>query len=187
LKMNNGAVVKLVQYWLRGHSVWTRVHGSRGMMENLRHGNSQMIRLVREQYHEPRKDPVEQIYLPDFPEHHAEAVRAGHGGGDFFMDFHFAQAIRKNEQPYFDVYKGVTMSVVGILAYRSALHDSSTVEIPDFHKDAVLRKFERDDWSPDPAYRKSGQPWPSILGNIKPGKLGAKYAQRNWRQAEYKQ
>ena len=29
-----------------------------------------------------------------------EAEKAGHGGGDFFTDYHFAQAIRKNKQPY---------------------------------------------------------------------------------------
>ena len=36
--------------------------------------------------------------------------KAGHGGGDFWTSFHFANAIRTGEQPYLDVYRGVTMS-----------------------------------------------------------------------------
>jgi hypothetical protein len=183
LRMDNGAVVKLLQCILRGESIWTRIHGSRGQMENLRHGDSRMLRIRREQYHEKRTSPVETIYLPDFPEYHDKAVEAEHGGGDFFMDYHFAQAIRRNEQPYFDVYRGVAMSAVGILAYRSALQDSNTVEVPDFRKESTLQKFAKDDWSPDPAEHNSSQPWPSILGDIRPSPKGINYARKIWKQS----
>jgi len=132
LKMDNGAVAKLLQVYLRGHSVWVRIHGAKGQMENLREGNTNMVRLIREQYHERRTDPAKQIYLPDFPEHHDKATKSGHGGGDFFMNYHFAQAIKTGEPPYFDVYRGVAMSIVGILAYRSALDNSNTFAVPDF-------------------------------------------------------
>jgi predicted dehydrogenase len=185
LRMDNGAVVKLLQVYLRGHGVWVRIHGSRGQMENLRHGNSNMVRLRREQYHERRVDPEEQIYLPDFPEHHERAKRAGHGGGDFFMNFHFADAIRKNEPPFLDVYRGVAMSIVGPLAFRSALDDSNTVEVPDFRKASVRRKYARDDWSPDPTRRKKGDPWPSVLGNVRPSGEALAYARKIWREQGY--
>ena len=36
LRMDNGAVVKLLQVYLRGEGIWVRIHGSRGQMENLR-------------------------------------------------------------------------------------------------------------------------------------------------------
>ena len=50
----------------------------------------------------------EKIYAPDFPHHAEEARRAGHGGGDFFTNYHFAEAIRKKrKRPYFDVYRGL--------------------------------------------------------------------------------
>ena len=81
-----------------------------------------------------------------------------------------AEAIKKNRQPYFDVYRGVASPAVGILAYRSALDDSNAYEIPDFRKESARRKYANDHWSPDPAARTKGQPWPSILGGIVPSK-----------------
>ena len=182
LRMDNGAVVKLLQVYLRGHGVWVRVHGSRGLMESLRTGDRNMLRVVREQFHERRTGPVEQIYKPDFPAHAERARQAGHGGGDFFTNFNFAEAIRKNEPPFFDVYRGVAMSIVGPLAYRSALNDSAPIEVPDLRKEAQRRKYAKDDWSPDPARRKKGQPWPSILGRRKLSPATIAYAQRNWRE-----
>ncbi|MCK5644905.1 MAG: Gfo/Idh/MocA family oxidoreductase, partial [Gammaproteobacteria bacterium] len=185
LRMDNGAVVKLLQVHLRGESIWVRIHGSRGQMENLRHGDRNMVRLRREHYHEERTEPVEQIYLPDFPEHRAEALKAGHGGGDFFMNFHFAEAIRKNEQPFLDVYRAVAMSTVGILAYRSALQDSNTLQVPDFRRESEREKYAADDWSPDPAKWREDQPWPSILGDIEPTGKGLAYAHKVWKSIGY--
>jgi predicted dehydrogenase len=185
LRMDNGAVVKLLQVGLRGENIWVRLHGSRGQMENLRHGNTSMVRLRREQFHEKLTDPVEQIYLPNLPEQCKGAMAAGHGGGDFFMNYHFAQAIRTGEQPYLDVYRGVAMSIVGILAYRSALQDSNTLEVPDFRKASVRRKYADDHWSPDPAKRRPGQPWPSIFGDMKPTRQALEYARRNWKSIGY--
>ena len=74
------------------------------------------------------------------------------------------------------------MSIVGILAWRSAVNDSAPVDVPDFRKEVVRKKYERDDWSPDPAKRRKGQPWPSILGDIKPTAQGLDYARKIWKQ-----
>lgn len=185
VRMDNGAVVKLLQVYLRGEGIWVRIHGSRGQMENLRHGNTSMIRIRREQYHEEKTEPVERIYLPTFPEEHAEAAKSGHGGGDYFMNYHFAEAIRRNEHPYLDVYRGVAMSAVGILAYRSALNDSITFEVPNFRDKATRAKYANDHWSPNPLTRKEGDPWPSILGDIKPTQMGLEYARKIWRSIGY--
>jgi len=185
LRMDSGAVVKLLQVHLRGHGVWVRIHGSRGLMENLRCGSRSMLHVVREQYYERRTGPVEQIYQPDFPHHRAQATRAGHGGGDFFMNHEFAQAIRTNTPPFLDVYRGVAMSIVGILAYRSALADSAPLEVPDFRKKAARDKYRRDHWNPDPTQRKKGDPWPSILGEVKPTRQGLAYARKIWKRIGY--
>ncbi|MCK4590556.1 MAG: hypothetical protein KAT86_02290, partial [Candidatus Latescibacteria bacterium] len=185
LRMDNGAVIKLLQVTLRGEGIWVRIHGSRGQMENLRHGDRNMVRLRREQYHEECIEPAEQIYLPDFPEHRSEALEAGHGGGDFFMNLHFAEAIRKNEQPFLNVYRAVTMSTVGILAYRSALQDSNTLEVPDFRRESERDKYAADDWSPDPAKRREDQPWPSILGDVEPTGKGLAHARKVWKSIGY--
>lgn len=186
VRMDNGAMVKLLQGGLRGHGVWVRIHGNRGLMENLRWGNTSMLRVRREPFDKEPGEPVEQIYAPEFPIHHQEATRAGHGGGDFFMDYHFAEAIRRHEPPYLDVYRGVAMSIVGILAYRSALDGSNTVVVPDFRDKAVRAQYANDDWSPDPTTHRDGDPWPSVLGPLEPTAEGLEYAREVWREMGYK-
>ncbi|MFH1022608.1 MAG: Gfo/Idh/MocA family oxidoreductase [Planctomycetota bacterium] len=181
-RMDNGAWVKLLQVYLRGHGSWVRVHGSRGHMENMRFGDRNWLRLNREQFHEKKTGPVEQIYRPEFPAVHQKmAKKAGHGGGDYFTNFHFAEAIRKNEPPYLDVYRGVAMSIIGPLGYRAALQGGVTLEVPDFRKEAARKKYENDHWAPDPFNRKKGDPWPSITGKITPSKRALAYARNVWR------
>ena len=102
------------------------------------------------------------------------------------MIYNFAEAIRKNEQPYIDVYRGVAMSMVGILAYRSALQDSNTVDIPNLRDPEERRKYADDHWNPDPLQRKDGYPWPSVKGDIKPPAEGLAYARKVWDSIGYK-
>jgi hypothetical protein len=101
------------------------------------------------------------------------------------MNVHFAEAMRKNEQSFLIVYRAVTMSTVGILAYRSALQDSNTLEVPDFRRESEREKYAADDWSPDPAKRRGDQPWPSILGDIKPTEKGLACAHKVWKSIGY--
>lgn len=183
VRMNTGATCKLLQFNLRGHSNWCRIHGSRGAMENLRTGDHRMVRLVREQYHEKVTTPVEQIYLPDWPRGHQAAADAGHGGGDYFMNYHFARAIRTGRPPYFDVHRGVAMAMVGIQGWRSVLADAAPFEIPDFRKKAVRDRYREDHWSPDPTRtpRAGGDRPPcSVLGDLKVTRRQLAYAKKNW-------
>ncbi len=186
LRMDNGAVVKLLQYGLRGHGNFVRIHGNKGLMELGRGTLSGMLRTRREPEDKKRGEPVERLYVPDFHVHHDRALRAGHEGGDFFMNYHFTQAIHTGEPPYIDVYRGVAMSIVGSLAYRSALNDSNTVDVPDFRKKSVRDKYRNDHWNPDPARHKKGYPLPSILGDIKPTPKGLAYARSIWDKMGYK-
>ena len=184
-RMDNGALVKLLQVSLRGHGNWVRIHGDRGLMENLRYGDANMVRIRREPFDTPTGELEERTYLPQFTDHQAEALRAGHGGGDFFMNYHFAQAIRTGQQPYLNVYRGVALSVVGILAYRSALHDSRLIEVPGFRDKPSRTQYAEDHWTPDPDRRQPGQPWPSVLGDIHPPEEGLAYARKVWEQMGY--
>jgi predicted dehydrogenase len=186
VRMNNSAVVKLLQVSLRGHGVWVRIHGSKGLMENLRHNDRQMVRLHREPFDKPEDEPVERVYKPELPEEHIKALEAGHGGGDYFVSYHFAEAIRRNEQPYLNVYRGVAMSIVGILAYRSALQDSNTVDVPDLSKKEEREKYADDNWNPDPTRHKPGYPFPSVKGEIKPSEEGLAYTRKIWDEIGYK-
>jgi predicted dehydrogenase len=187
LRMDNGAVVKSLHGSLRGHGNWVRIHGNKGMMENMRWGNQQMLRVRREPFEKPDGSPVEEVYLPDFPEFQEEALKAGHGGGDFFMNYHFAQAIRTGKTPYLDVYRGVTMSAIGALAYKSALADSAPFDVPDFRDPLARQAYAGDHWSPNPADAGPGQPLPSILGNIEPSPAGYAYAREVWAEMGYQE
>ena len=179
-RMSNGAMVRLMALSMRGHSIWYRLHGTRGLMENLRTGDTGMLRVTHEPWDRREGDVAEKIYKPDFP-HHADVARsAGHGGGDFFVCHHFAEAVRKNEQPYLDVYRGVDMALIGMQAWRSCLENGAPHEIPDFRDESVRKKYENDDWSPFPEDRRPGQPWPSILGDLKPSKEALAYARQVW-------
>ena len=184
-RMDNDAVLKSLHGALRGHGNYVRIHGNKGLMENARHGDKQRLRVWREPWEKNPGEPVETVYTPDFPNHHHAATRAGHGGGDFFTSYHFAEAIRSGEPPYLDVYRGIDMSIAGIQAWRSALNDSAPVAVPDFRDEAVRRQYENDDWSPDPERAKEGQPPSSILGTIEPSDDAKKLAKKIWSEQGY--
>ncbi len=185
-KMSNGSVSRIIGINLRGHGNWYRFHGTRGLMENLRTGNKEMLRIVHEEWDRKKGDVAEKIYQPDFPIHLNMAKKAGHGGGDFFTSYDFAQAIRRNEQPYFNVYRGLDMTLVGIQGWRSCLANGAPFEVPDFRDESVRKNYQDDDWSPFPEDKKPGQPWPSIKGEIKPSVEGIAYARKVWAEMGYK-
>jgi len=116
-RMDDGSVFRIFGLVLPGHSNWYRVHGTRGAMEIARgpgYFGPGEVRVWHEPWNRWPDQPLERTYLPDWPEHAELAERAGHGGGDFWTNYHFARAIRSGEQPFLDVYRGVAMSSVGI-------------------------------------------------------------------------
>ncbi|HUT74946.1 MAG TPA: Gfo/Idh/MocA family oxidoreductase [Armatimonadota bacterium] len=185
-RLDNGAVARLMGLLMRGHSVWYRFHGTRGLMENLRAGNPEMVRIAHEEWDRRAGDVAEKTYLPEFPVHGELARAAGHGGGDFFTTYHFAQAIRDHVQPYLDVYRALDMSLIAVQAWRSCLADGAPFEIPDLRDESVRASYEHDDWSPFPEDRRPGQPWPSIKGEIKPSKRALTHARRVWAEMGYR-
>ena len=186
-KMNNNAVVKLLQDFLPGEQNYTRLHGTCGLMENTRHGKTWYLRIKKDPRDRKPGQPEEIIYNPDFPHHSEAAQKTGHGGGDFFTSYYFSQAIRSGKQPFLDVYRGIDMSITGILAYRSALNNSVCLEVPDFRKESVRQKYEDDDWSPYPEDHRPGQPFPSIKGDYKIPRRARDHALRLWKSMGYQE
>jgi hypothetical protein len=127
----------------------------------------------------------ERIYTPEWPEHGDLAEKAGHGGGDFWTNFHFANAIRSGEAPFLDVYRGVAMSSVGILAWKSALAEGHPVAVPDFRDEESRKEYEDDHWSPWPEDAGPGQPPPSIRGLVEPTEAGRALAKKVWQEIGY--
>jgi predicted dehydrogenase len=187
-RMNNGAVFKLFGVVLPGHSIFYRVHGSRGAMETTRgpgYRGPGHVRVWHEEWDNPPDGITERTFLPRWLEHGDLAEKAGHGGGDFWVDYHFAEAIRANTQPFLDVYRGVAMSSVGILAWKSALQNGAPFAVPDFRNEAVRKLHEGDTWSPFPSHAAPGQPAPSILGFIRPSDEAVKHAREIWKDQGY--
>jgi predicted dehydrogenase len=167
LQMENGGYAKLLHVGLQRHMNWYRVFGSTGCLENLRHGDTSSVLVHHEPWLKQPEEPQDLIYHPEFRKFNDLAKQSGHGGGDFFMLHEFIDAIHTGKPPFFDIYRSLQMSVVGILAYRSALNGNATLDIPSFKKKSELKQYEGDNWSPDPADAGPGQPAPSILGHIK--------------------
>jgi predicted dehydrogenase len=179
-QMESGALVKLLQYDLRGEGNWVRVHGNAGLMENLRFGDRDMVRLRRERFDKDPGEPVELVFKPDFPSDHDAALGSGHGGSDYFVFADFKRAVHSGQQPYLDVYRGVTMAAVGIEAYRSALDGSRMRSLPDLRDPAQRDRHRHDEWTPDPARRGLEGPSPSVLGDIEPSEAARRAARQVW-------
>ena len=190
-RMNNGAVFRILGLILPGHSNWYRLHGSRGAMEITRgpgYFGPGQVRVWHEEWDMKPGELQERTYVPDWPEHADLARRAGHGGGDFWTNFEFANAIRTGKPPFLDVYRGVAMSSVGILAWKSALADGAPLALPDFRKEASRKAFENDNASPFPSHTDKGYPAlpPSVRGICKPPAKGLAAARQVWKEIGYK-
>ncbi|MEI8315918.1 MAG: Gfo/Idh/MocA family oxidoreductase [Verrucomicrobiota bacterium] len=187
-RMDNGAVFRIFGLWLPGHSNWYRVHGSRGGMETTRGvgyfgpGN---VRVWHDPWDQKNTIDHDRTYFPNWPEHADLAEKAGHGGGDFWTNFYFAEAIRTGRQPYLDVYRGVAMSSVGILAWKSALENGAPFAVPDFKKESSRRQFENDHWSPWPDGTGNGQAPASILGPVKIDAKVLARSRQQWKKMGY--
>jgi predicted dehydrogenase len=162
--MSNGGTTIVNGLALRGHGNWYRIHGSRGLMENLRTLDRGMLRVAHDRFDMKAGEVGERIYRPEFPEHADLAAKAGHGGGDFFTNFMFAQAIQTGKPPILDVYRALDMTLVGIQGWRSALDRGNAKEIPDFRKKRVRDAYRNDHWSPFASAAGPGEAPTTIAG-----------------------
>ena len=188
-RMDNGAVFRIFGLLLPGHSNWYRIHGSRGAMEITRgpgYFGPGQVRVWHEDWDLQPGEVTERTYVPNWPEHGDLARAAGHGGGDFWTNFHFANAIRSGEPPYLNVYRSVAMSSVGILAWKSALEDGRPFDMPDFRDETRRAEVEHDNWSPWPEHAAPGQPPPSVEGFRAPSSKGTEFARQVWKEIGYK-
>ena len=147
IRMDNNAVFRIIGGGFPGHSCWYGFHGSRGAMETSRgHGyfGPGTVRVWHEPWELQGDQVEEKVYMPNWPEMAEQADAAGHGGGDFFTEIHFANAIRTGVQPYLNAYTGITMTNVGILAWRSAHENGRFIRVPDLKNDADIKEMLKD-------------------------------------------
>jgi hypothetical protein len=150
-RLDNGAVLKSLHGFLEGSQPsWVRICGDRGLMENLRQGDTRTLRVVRDVKEGEGWRRAEEVYRPwpgEFPPTDADPL--GDGVAETLMLRDFADAVRHRTPPDQDVYFGVELSITGIQAMRSSLASSAPVEVPDLRDPDVRRAHAGDDWFPD--------------------------------------
>lgn len=125
-----------------------RICGVKGQMENLRDG-SQRVMLHYNKWDVPEGQSSSTCYMPEWNDKDENLIElTGHGGGDFLVIREFLECIAENKQPFFDVYRATTMASVAILSHRSVLERGMPYDIPDFHNEADLQKYENDRLTP---------------------------------------
>jgi predicted dehydrogenase len=151
VRLDNGAVFKSLHGFLEaGQQAWVRIHGDRGVMENLRQGDTRTLRVVWDVVDEqdPRRD--EEVYLPWPPAVPAtDADPMGDGVAELLLLRDFSSAVRHRTAPDQDVYFGVELSITGIQAMRSSLAGSVPFEVPDLRRPDLRRAYAADDWFPE--------------------------------------
>ena len=124
-----------------------RICGEKGQIENIR--GSERLLLRYNEWETPEGCESKINYMPERSPEDAELCKdSGHAGADFFVVRDFFEAIREEKQPFFDVYRATAMSSVAILAHRSTLEFGMPYDVPDFHREEDLVKYENDHLSP---------------------------------------
>ncbi len=157
-RMDNQAVFRLFGIRIPGHSNWYRVHGTGGAMETQRgpgYFGPGQVRVWHDPWNCPAATPHDRTYLPQWPaladkELANKAHQFGHSGADFWVMYHFLEAVRTGRQPVLDVYRSVAMSSVGILAWYSALADGKPMPVPNFRDAGERAEYAADHRIPDP-------------------------------------
>ncbi len=150
VQMDNGALFRITACAaFAPHGNWYRLACECGGAENVR-GNNEKVRLEYNGWCKPEGAELSKIYTPEWPSNKELAEKAGHGGGDFWVVYNFIQSLKNGTQPYFDVYRGATMSAVGILGWRSSMEHGKEYIIPDFRNEEERSVYANDDLSPFP-------------------------------------
>lgn len=131
------------------HGDWYRIAGTKGGAETLR-GDETRVRVAYNWWNVPDGEETERIYRPAWNEDGELAEKAGHNGGDYWVIRQFLSYITNNVPPFFDVFRAVTMSAVGILAWRSSFENGKEYRIPDFRREEERKLYENDNASPFP-------------------------------------
>lgn len=155
IRMSNGALVRNLMGGCTNDQDFRLLYGTRGSSEwtygklRLRLGGRGHTPVVAV---DPEEDELGRL-----------AASTGHGGGDFWTLYHFADEILNGAKPPFDVFAAADVTLPGILAYRSALAGGAPQDVPDFRKPA-----ERDRWRGD----ESEPPRYPVCTGLFPGRAG---------------
>jgi predicted dehydrogenase len=149
VETDSGAILRITgcAAWA-GHGNTYRLCCTKGSVENIR-GTNEMF-LHYNSWNTPEGESEIKRYTPGWPAKAELAEKAGHGGGDFWVMYHFGQYMLRDVEPFFTVYNSVAMSAIAICAQRSALENGKEIRIPDFRIEAERKQCDGDTASPYP-------------------------------------
>ena len=79
-----------------------------------------------------RLENYEEKFLPDFWKHPPqEAVKAGHGGGDYFEIVDFIRAVRGEAPCPIDVHRAMDMTLPGLVSQQSIRQNGACLDVPN--------------------------------------------------------
>ena len=146
---DDGALFRATGCTAMGSASGYRFAGENGCVETGRTLGS-MVNLSYQSWLVPEGEERNRTYDPQWPANAELAEKAGHGGGDFWTVWNFIRYLTKGTEPFFNVYRGVAMSAVAILGWRSCMEDGKTFYIPDFTKKEARDAVRDDDLTPFP-------------------------------------
>ena len=145
----SGAVFRTTGHAMWGpHGYWWRVCGSKGGVDKVRGMNDPtLVRLTYNPWDKPTPETPETQLIQatwEYPSLDNFAKKAGHGGGDFYVVYHFVRYLKQGIEPPFTVIPAVTLSALEIMAGRSVQNGGVAYDIPDFSKEEDRKKYEND-------------------------------------------
>ena len=136
-EMDNGAIFRSTGCcYMYPTGKWFRLTCDKGTIETTRENQDRVVlRLAN-------KGNTE--YDPD-NQYTEEEKKEGHGGADARICRQITDYLSgKTDEPYFDIYRGVTLSLAAIYAHYSVL-EGKTLDIPDI-RDKAAREVLRGDY-----------------------------------------
>jgi predicted dehydrogenase len=116
---------------------WETLQGTRGSYDGTPRGGLLYLEGRSPDHKwEPLEKYRDEFEHPYWKESRAEAIRAGHGGGDYFVMREFYRAVAEDREPPIDVFDAATWSSFLPLSTRSIQAGFKSVEIPDFTRGA---------------------------------------------------
>ncbi len=117
-------------------------------------GHTEGVRMFWHTYTKPANEEERIKHItPDLASMGEKAARAagsGHGGGDWWIVDNMLEYFVNGVEPFFNVYRGVAMSAVAILGWKSCLNHGENFRIPNFRSLKERDLVRDDDLTPFP-------------------------------------
>jgi len=138
-KMRSGGLAKIRVDMLsdRPHAMHNhQLQGTDGAYESSRGGpienNKIWLRTLSQEIKWHELDALADQYMPDIWRNPpAEALRAGHGGGDYFEVRDFVRAVRGEAPCPIGIHEAMDMTIPGLVSQQSILQGGAWLPVPD--------------------------------------------------------